>query len=272
MSDTLAAEPRTQALGAALQREDAHATSEALKDIAAQADQLSDIERQALSRALQRAANVGRADPRSSSALRDAAQALAKNSPDSPPSADAALSAADAALRDAIQASQAQASLNATAQRLRDLQSRLASGSPLSPDAPQSSDGGATALATSIALASFGTPVALNAPGSPSVQEPVQAGQDVGAGFGAAGAALRGETNSAAQAAESVFVPGRESSGPASQELLDQPFTIRGAPRPYRDVLSQYAASSRDYTDRPDISPAVRDLVKQYFQSLEEGS
>jgi hypothetical protein len=46
---------------------------------------------------------------------------------------------------------------------------------------------------------------------------------------------------------------------------------VRGQPRPYRDVLSQYAASSRDYVDRPDVSPAVRDLVKQYFQSLEEG-
>jgi hypothetical protein len=35
--------------------------------------------------------------------------------------------------------------------------------------------------------------------------------------------------------------------------------------------LSQYAQSSRDYVDRPSISPAVRDLVKQYFQQLEEG-
>jgi hypothetical protein len=44
---------------------------------------------------------------------------------------------------------------------------------------------------------------------------------------------------------------------------------VSGAPRPYRDVLNQYAQSSRDYVDRPDISPAVRDLVKQYFQQLE---
>jgi hypothetical protein len=71
--------------------------------------------------------------------------------------------------------------------------------------------------------------------------------------------------------AENVFVPGREANGPASQDLVDQPFMVRGQPRPYRDVLSQYAASSRDYVDRPDVSPAVRDLVKQYFQSLEEG-
>jgi len=35
--------------------------------------------------------------------------------------------------------------------------------------------------------------------------------------------------------------------------------------------LSQYAQSGRDYVDHPDVSPAVRDLVKQYFQKLEEG-
>ena len=34
---------------------------------------------------------------------------------------------------------------------------------------------------------------------------------------------------------------------------------------------NQYAQSSREYVDRPDISPAVRDLVKQYFQDLQSG-
>ena len=54
-----------------------------------------------------------------------------------------------------------------------------------------------------------------------------------------------------------------------ARDLVNHPFSVSGAPRPYRDVLSQYAQSSRDYVDRPDISPAVRDLVKQYFQELE---
>ena len=46
---------------------------------------------------------------------------------------------------------------------------------------------------------------------------------------------------------------------------------MRGAPRPYRDVLTQYAQTTRDYVERPEISPAVREMVKQYFQELEEG-
>jgi hypothetical protein len=262
MSETLAAEPRTQALADALSHEDADATRQALKDIAAQADQLSDVERQALSRALQRAANVGRADPRSANALRDAAQAIASRQ-----SPDAALSAAESALRDAMHGSQAQAALNATAQQLRELQAQLASGAAPRADAPQLL-GGVQAGATASALAA-GTPVALDAGGA-GLRDP-SAGPGAGAGIGAAGLAGQGQPAATGQAAENVFVPGRPGNGPADQDLVDQPFTVRGAPRPYRDVLTQYAQTTRDYVERPDISPAVRDMVKQYFQELEEG-
>jgi hypothetical protein len=266
MSETLAAEPQTQALADALQQENAQAASDAVRDLTSQADQLSDIQRQALSRALQRAANVGRSDPRSASALRDAAQAVASgNSAD----ASAALSNADAALREAIRASQAQASVNATVQRLRDLRAQLASGQ-LRPDdlADQS---GQTARAIDGLAATTGTPVAVDASGAARNVGDPSAGRGGGAGVGEAGASTPAEGPPAVTAAENVFVPGRASNGPADQDLTDQPFTVRGAPRPYRDVLSQYAQSSRDYVERPDISPAVRDLVKQYFQELEEG-
>jgi hypothetical protein len=261
MSETLAAEPRTQALSDALRSEDADATRDAMHAIAAQADQLSDIERQALSRALQRAANVGRSDPRSASALRDAAQAIASRQ-----SPDAALSAADAALRDALRSSQAQAALNATAQQLRDLQAQLASGAVPRPDLGQAA--GERNAASGSALVA-GTPVALDASGA-GLRDP-SAGSGAGAGIGAAGLGAQGQAASAAQAAENVFVPGRPGDGPADRDLVDQPFTVRGAPRPYRDVLTQYAQTTRDYVERPDISPGVRDMVKQYFQELEEG-
>lgn len=264
MSETLAAEPRTQALADALRREDPRATSDAVKSLAAQADQLSDVERQGLSRALQRAANVGRSEPRGSAALRDAAQAIAAGA-----SADAALSATDSALREAIQASQAQASVAATLQRLRELQTRLASGAPLTGDAsPGESDRPASAATSSLGLPS-GTPVALDAGGSRTINDPA-AGQGQGAGVGAAQGASQAGADAASQAAENIFVPGRAGDGAAdSQDLVDQPFSVRGAPRPYREVLSQYAQTSRDYEDRPDISPAVRDLVKQYFLRLQ---
>jgi hypothetical protein len=264
MSETLAAEPQTRALASAIQREDAAAASQALNDISAQADKLSDVERQSLARALQRAANVGRSDSRTASALRDAAQALSSNA-----NAQQSLSQVDAALRDSIQASQAQAALNTTQQELREMQSRLASGQPLTTPADQAA-GYALAPNGDAQPLTNGTPVALNG-GSPNqtVSDP-SAGQGGGAGTGPVSSAVQPLAAAGAQAAENVFVPGRvsDSSGDQPQQV-DQPFTVRGAPRPYRDVLTQYAQSSRDYVDRPDISPAVRDLVKQYFQDLE---
>jgi hypothetical protein len=267
MSETLAAEPQTRSLADAIQREDARATSQAITQLMAQADQLSDVEREGLSRALQRAANVGRADAASSAALRNAAQAVASGES---ASSQAALSQVDAALQQAIQASQASASVNATLQRLRELQSQVASGTPLPADAAAPPDASGRASDSGAGLAE-GTPVALDSGGSRALQEP-SPGQGQGAGLGAgAGESAAQSPASDVQAAENIFVPGREGAGPADQNIVDQPFTVRGAPRPYRDVLSQYAQSSRDYLNRPDVSPAVRDLVKQYFQALEDG-
>jgi hypothetical protein len=112
--------------------------------------------------------------------------------------------------------------------------------------------------------------VALDA-GAGRLNDP-SAGRGHGAGVGGADASAgQGEAAPVIQAAENVFVAGRPGNGPADQDLADQPFTVRGEPRPYREVLGQYAQSGRDYVDRPDVSPAVRDLVKQYFQQLEEG-
>jgi hypothetical protein len=117
-----------------------------------------------------------------------------------------------------------------------------------------------------------GTPVALDARGARTLADPSAGGTSGGAGQNQASSQDGGQTPSNAPAAENIFVPGRISTGAADQQdLVDQPFSVRGAPRPYRDVLNQYAQTSRDYVDRPDISPAVRDLVKQYFQELEQG-
>jgi hypothetical protein len=266
MSETLAAEPLARPLGEALQHEDARAASEAVKALAAQADQLSDVQRQALSRALQRASNVGRSDARSAAALKEAARSIAAGE-----SAQSALAATDAALRESIQAANAQAALQQTTQRLRDVSAQLEGRMPLNPDGPPTSGSTFDRTGLPSGLAELGTPVALDSSAIGGLRDP-SAATGSGAGIGpadpAAGRALAAATG---PAAENVFVPGRAGDGTVDQSLTDQPFTVRGAPRPYRDVLNQYAQSGRDYVDRPDVSPAVRDLVKQYFQKLEEG-
>ncbi len=266
MSETLAAEPLARPLGGALQHEDAQATSDALKALAAQADHLSDVQRQALSRALQRASNVGRSEPRTAAALREAARAIAAGE-----SAQQALAVTDAALRDSIQAANAQTSVQQTSQRLRDISAQLAGRTPQNPDeAPPNGSTGQSFL-PGLGLGELGTPVALDSTAIGGIRDP-GAAPGSGAGIGAADPnAAGGQAAIDATAAENVFVPGRAGDGAVDQSLTDQPFTVRGAPRPYRDVLNQYAQSGRDYVDRPDVSPAVRDLVKQYFQKLEEG-
>ena len=266
MSETLSAEPQTKSLGDALQREDTRAASQAIQDLAGRADQLSDVERQSLARALQRASNVGRSDTRTATAMRDAAQALTSNA-----SSQQALAQVDASLRESIQASQSQAALNATQQQLRELQSRLANSQPLNTPADQASGFALAPNATAQALAS-GTPVALDSGAASRTVSDPSLEQGGGAGSGPTSGTFQPQSAAGAQAAENVFVPGRVSDSPGDQpQQVDQPFTVRGAPRPYRDVLNQYAQSGRDYVDRPDISPAVRDLVKQYFQELESG-
>jgi hypothetical protein len=263
MSETLSQEPLTRSLGDALARNDPSATNQALQDLQAQADQLSQIQRQALARALQRAANVGRGEPRTAAALHDAAQAASSGQP-----TDASLQETSQALQAALQAVTAQANLRSTSQRVQDLRTALASGEPLN---------GSDTLTTG--QPSSDKPLVQPEPGrslpidaAPSQRTTRSADQQLGAGEGAATTSDQtDQTNPNPQASENVFVPGTANNGPNNQDLVQQPFTVRGQPRPYRDVLSQYAQAGRDYVDRPDVSPAVRDLVKQYFSKLEEG-
>ncbi len=269
MSETLAAEPLARSLGDALQHEDAQAASDAVKALAAQADQLSDVQRQALSRALQRASNVGRSESRSAAALKEAARSLAAGE-----SSESALAATDAALRESIQAANAQAAVRDASQKLRDVQTQLAAAGTMKADAPPPTSSGDQSAGFGDAgqaneLSASGTPVAVDSAGGRLRDRSATAG--AGAGVGAADLAGQGQAGPVGAAAENVFVPGRAGDGAADQSVMNQPFTVRGAPRPYRDVLTQYAQSGRDYVDRPDVSPAVRDLVKQYFQKLEEG-
>src|SRR5207237_1435921 len=137
-------------------------------------------------------------------------------------------------------------------------QTQLASGASLRPDAPQALRGQPGSQEGESLAA--GTPVAVDAGGRAQLRDPSDSPGN-GAGTGASGLGGRGQTSPVGQAAENVFVPGRVGNGPTDQDLVDQPFTVRGAPRPYRDVLSQYAQTTRDYVERPDISPAVRQVM-----------
>ena len=132
MSETLAQEPLTRQLSDALQRSDARDASEALEALRDQSNQLSDSQRQALARALQRASNVGRADSRSSNALRDAARAVSAGENPSDQLKDAAQS-----IEEAMQASAAESAIRQATQRMQDVRTELTTGTPPPGEASQ---------------------------------------------------------------------------------------------------------------------------------------
>jgi hypothetical protein len=269
MSETLTQEPLTRTLGEALGRNEPQGAEEAMQALGQQVDQLSDVQRQALSRALQRASNVGRSDPRSAAALRDASRALAAGEP-----AEQALADASAALREALQSATSQATLRSTTRRLQELRSEVASGTVQAPIDDPSIFGEASAAMPPTDME--GNPIAIEPGlarrGNPTVGEPGSQGETQRSPTGGAGTTVLGADGRpvpGSVASENVFVPGRSSEGPSDQDIQQQPFTLRGQPRPYREVLAEYAQSGRDYVDRAAVSASVRDLVKQYFANLE---
>jgi hypothetical protein len=274
MSETLAQEPLTRQLSDALQRSDARDASQALDALRDQSNQLSDSQRQALARALQRAANVGRADSRSSNALRDAARAVSAGENPSNQLNDAAQS-----IEEAMQASAAESAIRQATQRMQDVRTELTTGTP--PPGESSQDrsyegqmgqsgtmpgpGSGTAVPIDVAVARARA-AALGVGRS----EPVPNGEG-GTTGGVTGADLtNGQAPAATDPSESIFIPGRAGDGPTdNQDNVQQPFTIRGAPRPFREVIGQYAQQGRDYVDHASVPPNVRELVRQYFADLE---
>jgi hypothetical protein len=272
MSETLTQEPLTRRLGDALQRGDARGASEALQTLRDSSDQLSDAQRQALARALQRAANVGRADSRSSAAMRDAARAVSAGE-----SADGQMREAAASIEEAMQATAAEAAIREATQRLQDVRSAITSGTPGERGQEQPFEGaagqymfvpgGASGTAVPIDAAALARGRATAGQGR---AEPGSGGERGATGGVGAAELGSGQPAAVSEPAESVFVPGRAGDGPTdNQDAVQQPFSVRGAPRPYREVIAQYAQQGRDYVDRAAVPSNVRQLVRQYFADLE---
>jgi hypothetical protein len=274
MSETLSQEPLTRRLGDALQRGDARGASEALQSLRDTSDQLSDAQRQALARALQRAANVGRADSRSSAAMRDAARAVSAGE-----SADARLRDAAASIEEAMQATAAEAAIREATQRLQDVRNDITSGTPGQQRGQEQPFEGSAGQYMFVPGGPSGTAVPIDAAalarGRTAAAGQGQAEPGAGGERGTTGGVSAADLGSGQPAAvsepsESIFVPGRTGDGPTdSQDAVQQPFSLRGAPRPYREVIGQYAQQGRDYVDRAAVPPNVRELVRQYFADLE---
>jgi hypothetical protein len=186
---------------------------------------------------------------------------------------------AAASIEEAMKATAAEAAIRSATQRLQDVRSELVSGTPAqmaqepydnymgqSAYLPPNISGTAVPIDASLARGAARGASGLS-------RSDAETGGEHGKSGGVGGAELgSGQPASDAEASESVFVPGRSGDGPTDgQENMQQPFSIRGAPRPYREVISQYAQQGRDYVDRAAVPPNVRELVRQYFADLEGG-
>ncbi|GAC1313796.1 MAG: hypothetical protein NVSMB2_02340 [Chloroflexota bacterium] len=268
MSEALASETLTRPLAQALQHADPNAAHAALDALSQNAQRLTEPQRRDVSRALQRAANVGQGDAPTATALGQAARAFDRASAqsqgqgqgasqtqsqgadqptDASPSTADALAAADAALTESLQAARTQATLQATAQGLQDI---AANAPPLRTAPPRSSDA-TTASGPDTRQRSSGAGVQAAAPPDPA--SPLHAPASSTAG----GAA--------------VFVPSRAAGPSTDSAPVQETFSVRGEPRTYREALPEFAQAQRDYVERGDVPSADRDLVQRYFVDLGGG-
>lgn len=72
------------------------------------------------------------------------------------------------------------------------------------------------------------------------------------------------------QSGESSFVQGRAGEGPEEVVQTSDPALMRGTLRPYREVVGQYSQAARESLDRSSIPAGMKDLVRDYFSTLEE--
>lgn len=59
-------------------------------------------------------------------------------------------------------------------------------------------------------------------------------------------------------------------SGTTEQVITDKSQTVRGSSVPYNQVVGQYRDKAMESIDTSDIPPGMKDMVKEYFTSLEE--
>ena len=71
------------------------------------------------------------------------------------------------------------------------------------------------------------------------------------------------------RAGETSYVKGQEGSGPQQIIDIDNPDIMQDTMRPYQQVIGEYSQLARESLNRSVIPAGTRDLVRDYFSSLE---
>jgi hypothetical protein len=250
-----------KAIGQALTQNDAQSLAAALQKLADQVSKMTPQQRSNLAQQLEQAANQSSQNPQLSSALHNLAKALADGNASEQADAEKALQAA------AAQDAQNQAKDQGLSQTSQDLQ-QIADNLAASTDGTQSQQ-------TQSQTQSQGQPTDQQAQGASTQGKPGQQGQgqqgqqSQGNGSGSNGS--NGAGNNQGKN-EQVYVPGQIGTGTSQQSSDNSSGTVQaGSNVPYSQVIAQYDQMAHDAIDNSDISPDLKDLVHQYFDSLEQG-
>jgi hypothetical protein len=229
--------------GKALASGDSKALNSSLQNLASQIASMTPAQRAQLAQQIERAANQGQNNPQLSSALHQLAKAVADGN--SSEVADASKTLENAASQDSANTA-SNDSINQASQSLQNAANALAS----------STDNSNGQNSSQTQVPGQGqNPGQTNVPGQ---------GQSIGGRSG------QNNTNNNSGKNEQVFVPGQVGSGSSNISVDGSNGTVQsGNSVPYSQVIAQYSQMAHDAIQNSNIPPDLKNLIQDYFNSLE---
>ena len=229
--------------GKALATGDNKALDSSLQNLASQLKNMTPAQRAQLAQQIERAANQAQNNSQLSSALHQLAKAVAGGKP-------AEVSDATKTLESAA----AQDSANqATTDRIDQASQSLQNAANAIASTTDSSNGQNSSQSQ--------TPGLGQSPGQTKAS---------GQGQGISSQGGQNNTNNNSGKNEQVFVPGQVGSGTSNISVDGSTGTVQsGKPVPYSQVIAQYSQMAHDAINNSNIPPDLKNLIQDYFNSLE---
>ena len=229
--------------GKALASGDSKALNRSLQNLTSQIANMTPAQRAQLAQQIERASSQGQNNSQLSSALHQLAKAVADDNPSEV--SDASKTLESAASQDSANTA-TNKSIDQASQSLQNAANALA----ISTDSSTSQSGNQNQ-----------TPGQGKNPG-----QTIAPGQ----GQGISGQSGQNNTNNNSGKNEQVFVPGQVGSGTSNISVDGSTGTVQsGNSVPYSRVIAQYAQMAHDAIQNSDIPPDMKNLIQDYFNSLE---
>jgi hypothetical protein len=229
--------------GKALASGDSKALNTSLQNLTSQIANMTPAQRAQLAQQIERASSQGQNNPQLSSALHQLAKAVADGN--SSEVADSSNTLESAASQDSANNAKNN-SINQASQSLQDAANAIAS---------STDNSNAQSASKTQAPGQGQNPGQTNIPGQ---------GQSIG------GQSEQKNTNNNAGKNEQVFVPGQVGSGTSNISADGSSGTVQsGSSVPYSRVIAQYAQMAHDAIQNSNIPPDMKNLIQDYFNSLE---